>query len=245
MKMLKGRPTALSAMHRQQIELGAEMVETDGWMRAARYATNEEELTRIEQAAGLLDVSPVGKLRLQGETAEEALASAIGDYQKTSVGRAVVGSTDLDNVVVARLASDDYLVVTPVGRAGRVRDALTLAGCAHAVDVTSVLAGARIVGRNAAKVLAGVTELDIDPTYFQDLTCAQAMVAEIHGTLIRRDMGSHLAYEIFFSRDYGEHMWESLIEAGEPYGLSPIGLETMAILHELTEDAEDVEDGSE
>ena len=61
------------------------------------------------------------------------------------------------------------------------------------------------------------------------------MVSEIHGTVIRRDIGSYLSYEIFFSRDFGEHMWESIMEAGEPYGLVPFGLETMAVVHEIAE----------
>ena len=237
MTMLSGQPAALSTMHHQHLELGAEMVESDGWMRPTRYTTAEEELTRIEDGSGLIDVSPVGKLRLQGEEVDSALVNAIKGYEGISVGMTVIAATDEDNLVIARLAMDDYLVVTAVGQADRVRETMNLAGCAHAVDITSVLAAARIVGPNAASVLSGVTELDIDPAYFPDLTCTQAMVSEIHGTVIRRDIGSYLAYEVFFGRDYGEHMWESLTEAGEPHGLVPFGLETMTLIHEMAEDA--------
>ncbi len=237
MTMLTGRPTALSAMHHQHLALGAEMMDSDGWMRPVRYAASEEELTLVEDGAGLIDVSPVGKLRLQGDEVESALTNAIEDYAGIPIGRAIVASAALHNLVIARLASDDYLIVTAPGQANEVRETLVLAGCAHAVDITAVLAAARIVGPNAAKVLSGVTELDIAPAYFPNLTSAQAMVSEIHGTVIRRDIGSYLAYEIFFGRDYGEHMWESLVEAGEPYGLTPFGLETMTLVHEIAEGA--------
>jgi sarcosine oxidase subunit alpha len=235
MTTLTGRPTALSAMHHQHLALGAEMVESDGWMRPARYTSTEDELTRIEDGAGLIDVSPVGKIRVQGDEVEQSLVSAFDGYGGEPVGTSAVVSTNLQNLVIARLALDDYLIVTVPGQANQVRKNLALAGCGHAVDVTSALAGARIVGPSAARVLSGVTELDIDPAYFPDLSSAQAMVSEIHGTVIRRDIGSYLSYEIFFSRDFGEHMWESLMEAGEPYGLVPFGLETMAVVHEIAE----------
>lgn len=235
MTTLTGRPVALSAMHYQHLELGAEMVESNGWLRPARYTTAEDELTRIEDGAGLIDVSPVGKIRLQGEGIELSLTKAINDYDGILIGTAVVASIDINNVVIARLAVDDYLIITVPGQTSQVRQSLALTGCGHAVDVTAVLAGVRIVGPNAAQVMSGVTELDVDPAYFPNFTSAQAMVSEIHGTVIRRDIGSYLSYEVFCGRDYGEHLWESLLEAGEPYGLTPFGLETMVLVHEITD----------
>lgn len=233
MTMLTSRPIALSAMHHQHLALGAEMMESDGWMRPARYKPAEEELTLIKDGAGIIEVSAVGKLRLQGDDVDSALVNAIKGYDGIPVGTTVIASTDKHNLVIARLSMDDYLVITAVGQADQVRETLTLAGCAHAVNITSVLAATRIVGPNAADIISGVTALDIDSAYFPDLTCAQAMVSEIHGTVIRRDVGNYLAYEIFFGRDHGEHMWESLMEAGEPHGLVPFGLDTLTLVHEL------------
>ncbi|MDE2715824.1 MAG: hypothetical protein OXI33_02270, partial [Chloroflexota bacterium] len=107
---------------------------------------------------------------------------------------------------------------------------LRLEGYAHPVNMTSVLAAVRIIGRNAPAVLAGVTDLDLAPPYFPNLSCAQGMVAEIHGTVIRGDVGGLLTYDVLFGRDYGDHIWESLMDAGEPHGLTPIGLEAMSLL---------------
>ena len=211
-------------MHYRHLELGAEMVEHEGWTLPARYSEAEEEADRVRQAVGITDISPVGKIRLQGETVDQALREAVPGYQVTSVGSVFVNSDDSGGPIVVRLADDDCLIVTESAHTDLVLESLKLGSCTHPVNVTSVLAAVRIIGPDAPAVLTGVTDLDLAPSYFQNLSCAQSMVAEIHGTVIRKDIGGLLVYDLLFGRDYGDHMWESLIDAGERHGLTPFGL---------------------
>ena len=164
---------------------------------------------------------------MQGETVDEALREALPDYKATPVGSVTISG----DTVVARLANDDCLILTGQASVDYVLDSLRLDGYAHPVNVTSVLAAVRIIGPNISQVLAGVSDLDLAPLYFPNLSCAQGMVAEIHGTIIRRDIGGLPVYDLLFGRDYGDHMWESLMDAGEPHGLTPIGLEAMSLLN--------------
>ena len=213
-------------MHYRHLELGAKMVEHEGWMLPARYTDAERETGSVREGVGITDISPVGKIRLQGDSVDQALSEALSDYKATPVGSV---STSGDTVV-ARLADDDCLILTGQANVEDVLDSLKLDGCTHPVNVTSVLAAVRIIGPNAPAVLAGVTDLDLALAYFSNLFCAQGMVAEIHGTVIRKDIGGLLTYDVFFGRDYGDHMWESLIDAGELHGLTPFGLEALALL---------------
>ena len=224
-------PPAISAMHYRHLEHGAKMVEREGWTLPARYSDPEEESVRVRQAAGITDISPVGKIRLQGETIKQALHEAVPGSEDTSVGSVFVTLADPSEPVVARLADDDCLVVTNPANVEDVLESLKLDGCAHPVNVTSVLAAVRIAGPNAPAVLAGVTDLDLAPPYFPDLSCAQCMISEIHGTVIRRDIGGLLTYDVLFGRDYGDHMWESVMEAGQHHGMTPFGLEAMSVLN--------------
>ena len=223
-------PPAISAMHYRHLELGAVMVEHEGWSLPARYSYPGDEAVRVRQAVGITDISHLGKIRLQGESAEQALRESIPGYQTTSVGSVFVTSDDSGGTVVARLAADDCLIVTESAHTDHALESLKLDGCAHPVNVTSVLAAVRIVGPNAPQLLAGVTDLDLAPPYFPNLSCAQSMVAEIHGTVIRKDSGGLLSYDLFFGRDYGDHMWESVMEAGQHHGMTPFGLEAMSLL---------------
>ncbi|MYB48083.1 MAG: hypothetical protein F4X72_02205 [Dehalococcoidia bacterium] len=220
-------PSAISSMHYRHLEIGAEMVEHEGWTLPARYTDAEKEATRVREGVGITDISHIGKIRLQGESVDQALGEAIPDYQATSVGSVFISG----DTVIARLADNDCLILTGQANANHVLDSLRLDGCAHPVNVTSVLAAVRIIGPNISQVLAGVSDLDLAPLYFPNLSCAQGMVAEIHGTVIRRDIGGLPVYDLLFGRDYGDHMWESLIDAGERHGLTPFGLEAMSLLN--------------
>ena len=104
--------------------------------------------------------------------------------------------------------------------------------CGHVVDMTSTLASVRIIGPNSLDLLAQVIELELAPRWFADMSVVQTMVAKVYGMLLRRDIGNLLAFELFFSRDYGEYMWEVLMLAGETHGVIPVGLEAVDLLHE-------------
>jgi sarcosine oxidase subunit alpha len=132
-------------------------------------------------------------------------------------------------VVLARLALDEFLAVTPVNQAAAFAETLGGGpdGCAHVVDLTSGLAGVRMIGPKAGPLLAHVTELDTSPTAFPDMGCAQGKVAEVHGTLLRMDLGGVPSYDLYFSRDFGEYMWETLVEAGGLLGAAPVGIDAM------------------
>ncbi len=221
------QPTARSALHYRHLDLGAEMVEHEGWTLPARYSDPDDEAASVRQSVGITDFSPVGKIRLQGQSIDKALLAAIPDYRATSIGSAAVTNA---GHVVARLANDDYLIITEPEQIKATLKSLKQDGCTHPVNVTSALASIRLIGPNSPAVLAGVSELDLSPAFFPDLSCVQTMVAEIHGTIIRRDIGNLLSYDLYFSRDYGDHMWESLIDAGERHSLTPFGIEAMTLL---------------
>ena len=218
------QPTAVSALHYRHLELGAEMVQHEGWTLPARYTNPDDEAASVRQSVGITDFSQVGKIRLQGESIDKALLAAIPDYHATGVGAVAVSKA---GYVVARLADDDYLIITEPEQIKATLKSLRQDGRAHPVNVTSVLASIRLVGPNAPAVLAGASELDLSPANFPDLSCVQTMVAEIHGIIIRRDIGNLLSYDLYFSRDYGDHLWESLMDAGERHGLTPFGLEAL------------------
>ena len=137
-----------------------------------------------------------------------------------------------DGTAAARLARDEALVTTAAGRPSRLSETLTpgAAGCAHVVDVTSALAAVRIAGPRSPDLLAALTEMNAAPHAFGDGSCAQSSFAEIHGTLARLDAAGLPAYTLFFGREYGDYMWESIMGAGERYDLVPFGIEALGRL---------------
>ncbi len=223
------RPVALSPLHHQHVELGAEMELVGGWLRPARYASADEALAAVRSAVGVCDVSPIGKLSAMGSGLSGMLTGAFPDSPTPAVGRAVRAD---EEAVVARLTHDEALVMTASRRSTRLDEtvAADAPGCAQVVDVTSGLAAVRIAGPRAPDLLAALTELDVSPDAFPDGSCAQSRFAEIHGTLVRLDAAGLPGYTLLFGREYGDYMWEAIIEAGERHGLVPFGTEALGRL---------------
>jgi sarcosine oxidase subunit alpha len=223
-------------MHHRHLAMGATMAERGGWQQPAYYRSADEELRLLSETVGLCDISPAGKLKLQGSDLDQLLAAVFPGAGGLPAGgvRRVAGDhgPGPSPVVLARLALDEILAVTPTDQASSLAE--TLRGgpdrCAHVVDLTSALASVRVTGPEAGPLLARVTELDASPPAFPDMQCAQAKVAEVHGTLLRMDLGGVPSFDLYFSRDFGAYMWDALMEAGEPHGVAPVGTDAMARL---------------
>ena len=230
-------PIGLSAMHHQHLALGAVMVESDGWLRPSRYATVEQELEQIGRSVGLCDISATGKLSLQGSELDSALGGVFTDLRPLGVAVArrqrVTGVDNSESVVLMRLAYDEMMVLTSPSLAPSVVKTLEeqASQCSHVVNLTSALAGVRITGPSGHLLLAALTEIDVAPEVFPNSSCAQARVADTHGTLLRLDLGALLSYEFYFGREFGEYMWEALLDAGHEYEVAPFGLEAMERLN--------------
>ena len=150
-------------------------------------------------------------------------------------GRSVGSGSAQVPVALARMAHDEGMVFNEPGRAAAVSETLEQAAdlCANVVDVTSGLGGVRITGPSAHLLLAGVTELDASPDALPNMSCAQTKIAEVHAVLLRVDVGSVCSYEVYFGREFGEYMWDALLEAGDEHGTTPVGVEAMAGLQEI------------
>ena len=227
------QPVALSAIHPKHLSLGAVIVESDGWQRPASYTSAEEEVERVRDGVGICDISPLGKIVVHGDV-EAYLAEGFPQPVPSKPGESgrlqAAEDSGIKEMVVARLAHDEVLLLTAPNQAPLVIGLLESESdrCAHSVDVTSVLAGIKITGPSASRLLAGVTEMDLRSESFPDMSCAQGSVSQVHGTILRVDHGGLLSYDLYFGREYGEYMWDSLMEAGSPHGVTPFGTEALA-----------------
>jgi heterotetrameric sarcosine oxidase gamma subunit len=221
----------LTAMHHLHLAAGATMVDDAGWLRPARYTDVDDELATLRSSVGICDVSPLAKSSLQGDDLDAAISAAFPDAGAMAVRHVsrqpLPGASD--SVVLARLTADEAMVIGPPGTAPQFAEALERPGddCAHAVDVSSGMAGAAIAGPSAHLVLASVTDLDLSQAEFPDMRCAEGRFADVYGLLLRLDRGGLPGYELYFGRDFGEYMWDALVESAQHYGGGPVGTEAM------------------
>ena len=237
-------PTAvgLTAMHHMHVELGAQMVEEDGWQRPAVYSTIEEEVELLRDAAGISDISPDGKISLQGSGVGDMVGGGFAGARSGESLRTgeCVFVTSLERpdglaVLLARLAADEMLVISGPSERGAVHTVLAghAGPTAQAVDITSALAGAAITGPSAASVLSTVSGLDASADSLLDMGCAQGEIAGVHGVFVRADRGGVPGFRVYFGREYGEYVWETLLDSGRDCGAAPVGIEALAAIGDV------------
>jgi sarcosine oxidase subunit alpha len=234
--MAPPRPIALSALHHVHLALGAEMDEGYGWLRPVRYTNPEDECEAVRGGVGLCDTSPSGKLLLHGEI-DRYIMEGLQQGGPEEPGDAglmqFTEDSGIGDILAARLAADEALLVTAPNQSPMVAETLgSIAdACAHSVDVTSARTGICVAGPAAQLTLAAVTETDTSPHSFPDLSCAQGSISQVHATVIRHDLGELACYYIYVDRAYGEYLWETLVEAGSRYGITPFGTTALSQLH--------------
>jgi sarcosine oxidase subunit alpha len=134
-----------------------------------------------------------------------------------------------------RLGNDHLLLLTKPDALATVEQAFTQRiqatdDCLHLTNLTSALAAVQLVGPHSRELLRKLTALDLSPQRFVDLTCAQGSVAKVHALVVRADLGPELAYEVYYGREFGEYLWDTLRDAGREFGAVPFGVATQRLL---------------
>lgn len=219
-----GVPVRRSAMAGLAARLGATWLdEATHW--AADYGDVSAEIAAASGACVVADWGPTDKLAVKGPNGRRVL----GDL---GIGAALgeVSSGRLDNVALRSwaLAPDETLLIlaadgTPTGAAAATVTATVEAAGATVTNLSSGLAGMRVVGPAARDLLIEVCALDLDADRFADGRIAMAPIANVRVTLSRHDVGGQVAFELLVARDQAAYLFEALLHAGGVHGAIPAG----------------------
>ena len=224
------RETALRSAHEA---LGATLVDFAGWLMPLRYSGEKAEHTAVREKAGLFDLSHMGEVRVTGPQAADVLDHAmVGFLSKVAVGRArytMITDEDggvLDDLIVYRLADDDYLVVPNAANAGTVLAALQerVRGFDARVDDRSAdTALIALQGPAAVDILGPLTDADLSEIKYY--AGYRHTVAGQPVLLARTGYTGEDGFELFIEpASAAPAVWDALLKAGEPHGLVPAGL---------------------
>lgn len=215
---------------------GATFTDFNGWNMPLKYGKELDEHRAVRAAAGVFDVSHMGKIWITGPDAVTGLNLALaGNFEPMTIGRAryTLALTDegtiLDDLIVYRFAEDRFLAIPNAGNAHVVLGALRerLAG----LDVTIVdeTADHGLLALQGPKALDVLHALD-DPTLGQhgaELKNYTAVELTIDGAdiiLARTGYTGEIGFEIIVPTERASELWNDLMAAGEPHGMLPCGL---------------------
>jgi aminomethyltransferase len=200
-----------------------------GHLVASSYELqHDREYHAIRSAAALIDVSPLYKYVITGPDSAALLDRVVTrDVARCRVGQVLyspwcdTAGKQIDDGTVARLGEETFrLTAAEPNLRWLQRNATGLrVAIADASDTTAALAlqgpAARLVLERAAG--AGFGSL----RYFR---LAEATIGGARVTVSRTGYTGDLGYELWLDHDRAVEVWDAVIEAGTPYGLTPAGI---------------------
>ena len=236
--LLAGRehtPTRRTSMHWSHAEAGAKIMWAGPWKRPYAYGEKpEDEVRAVHESLGVIDVSTLGKLFVEGPEAvtllERLYPNRFGDMKPGRIRYGVLtsdGGRIMDDGTIARLADDLYYVTTTSTGADAVTAWFEWWNAvwgyeAEIVNVTGAIAAVNLAGPQSRDALQRLTEADVSAEAFKYLDAREIEVAGIPTLALRIGFVGELGYELHFPSPAGEYLWGRLVaEGASPFGLEP------------------------
>ncbi|PVZ15043.1 2Fe-2S iron-sulfur cluster-binding protein [Actinomycetospora cinnamomea] len=240
------QPVRYSPMQPWHERHGAVPLVAGQWIRPEHYGDPAAEVTAVRTGVGIIDVTPIGKLDLQGPDVAKLLELLyVNKWQKLGIGRVRYGvmcaedGVVLDDGVTGRLGEQHYLMSTTSSGAATVwewvENWLQTAHPdwrVHVTPVTTAYASINIAGPRSRDLLARLTtDVDLSAEAFGYMNVRTGTVAGIADCVLWRiGFTGELSYEIHVPASYGLHVWQRLLDAGADLGVRPFGVEAQRVL---------------
>ncbi|MDK7375055.1 glycine cleavage system aminomethyltransferase GcvT [Weeksella virosa] len=223
------KKTALNQKHK---DLGAKMVPYAGFEMPVQYSGVNQEHFAVREKVGVFDVSHMGQIFVKGEKSIDYLQHILSnDVSKIADGQAQYNAMTneeggiVDDLIIYRLAADHWMVVVNASNAGKDWDWMNKYNTfdvelVNESDNRSLLA---IQGPKAIEAMQSLTDVDLSSIPFYHFVVGK--FAGIDNVLISATgyTGSG-GFEVYFSNEAADTIWEKVLEAGEDFGIIPCGL---------------------
>ena len=239
--LLAGRrhePVRRTSLHFRHEEAGAEMMWAGRWKRPHSYGDPQAEVRAVHESVGVIDVSTLGKLIVEGPEAvaflERLYPNRLADLPTGRIRYGVLttdGGRILDDGTLARLGDDLFYVTTTSSGSESVHEWFEWWNAiwgydVEIVDVTGALAAVNVAGPGARALLGRLTDADVSNEAISYLDAKELTVAGVPCLALRIGFVGELGYELHFASSAGEHVWDQLVAGGA----RPFGVEAQRVL---------------
>ncbi|MCU1404666.1 MAG: soxA [Glaciihabitans sp.] len=246
-------PVRVTSVHPWHVARGAVFEDVGQWKRPRYYplpgedmdAAVRRECTAARTGVGILDGSTLGKIDVQGPDAAEFLdrvyTNLISTLKVGSIRYGVMCGVDgmvIDDGTVLRISAERFLLYTTTGGAAKIMDWLEEwlqtewpELSVYLTSVTEHWDTFPVVGPRSRELIGSLFPgVDVSTEAFPFMTWRDTELDGVPVRLARVSFSGELAYEVSVLSWHGAALWERLLAAGEPLGLTPYGTETMHVL---------------
>ena len=207
------------------------------WKRQNWFECARDEHQAVRTGVGLFDMTSFGKIRAEGPDAAAVLNRICANEIDVETGRLVYtqflnrrGGIECD-CTVTRLSETAFLIVTP--GATLMRDLAWLRRHTHEdarvlyTDVTPAEAVLCLMGPQSRSVLQACSPADLSNEHHPFGTMRDIDIGYAVCRAHRVSYVGELGWELYVSTEMAAHVFETLEEAGRPFGLQLAGLHVL------------------
>jgi aminomethyltransferase len=200
-----------------------------GYLVASSYdVLHDYEYHAIRNAVALIDVSPLFKYDARGKDALKLVNRVITrDAAKCAIGQAIYtclcdaeGKVIQDGTVF-RLGEDYYRFhLADPGLRWLKLNAIGMEVSLQ--EVSEKVAALAVQGPNSLKILEQAVDAQLAPLRFFRFTFVS--IGDVPAMISRTGYTGDLGYEVWVSSEHAERIWDALMEAGQGFGIRPVGM---------------------
>jgi aminomethyltransferase len=217
-------------LHAEHARLGASFTDFGGWDMPVRYSSDLAEHLAVRESAGLFDISHMAEIFVTGPGSAAFLDYAlVGQASAIANGKAkysVICNAQgniIDDLIVYRLADDQYLVIANAGNRHAVVEALneraTSQGFQGVADRSDEFALLAIQGPTATSILQTLTDVDLSALPYYSIGTGN--VSGVSSYLCRTGYTGEDGFEISVPQAAASPLAQALLAQDE---VAPIGL---------------------
>ncbi len=199
------------------------------------YSAAEHRATR--ENVTILDYSVMGKILVQGRDAEKVLNKICANNVAVPIGKVVYtqwlnefGTIEAD-LTVTRLAEDQFFILSGDSTLPAVQAWLRrhIPADTHTsvTNISSAYNVLNIQGPESRNFLSSITQSDMSNDAFPYMTMQEIDIGYALVKALRVTYMGELGWELYIPTEFSLHVFNTLLEAGEDFGLKHIGIQAL------------------
>jgi aminomethyltransferase len=225
-------------LYDRHVAAGAKLVDFAGWEMPIQYSGVVDEYQTVRTAAGLFDVSHMGRFTVEGRDALAFLQKVVtSNVEPLAVGAAqysmVCNQTGgiKDDIFIYRLAATRFLLCINASNRDKVFSwfcAKAPQGDVRLSDESDELAQIALQGPRSPQIMRTICPAAADS--LKPRHCLETDVLGALGIVSRTGYTGEVGYELYLPAPSAKTVWDALMKAGASAGLKPCGLGSRDLL---------------
>ncbi len=225
---MKIKQVPLNDLHER---LGAKMIPFAGFDMPVRYSSDKEEHLTVREGVGVFDVSHMGEFMIKGKHALNLIQwISSNDASKLANGQAQYaympneGGGIVDDLIIYRFLEDRYMLVVNASNIEKDWNWIKSQNKwgAEMENISDQLVLLAVQGPKAIKTLQKLTKINLSNINFYHFK--NGILADVEMVISATGYTGSGGFELYITKEDAQEVWKKIFEAGEEFGIKPIGL---------------------